>query len=294
TLWAAVKWYTLPESKTNDRWLLLSFYAIGLSIGVHLLSALAIPSLALFYYNKKSEKPSLGGFVVAALVGLVTLVIIQKGVIVGLPLLWSKLELLTVNSMGLPIHSGLIPLILLLLAGFYFGLRYAWKNNKYVIERALLALMLVIIGYSTIMVVVLRAGAEPPINMNDPDNVFSLIPYINREQYGERAILKGPQFDKNPVEITYTERYGRVGDKYEITTVQPKVKHPRPDRGLVPQVAPHPTQDPPPVRGPRIERPKGPTSPGDHYQFLFPYQVGWMYFRYFMWNFAGRLDGDQG
>lgn len=294
TLWAAVKWYTLPESKTNDRWLLLSFYAIGLSIGVHLLSALAIPSLALFYYNKKSEKPSLGGFVVAALVGLVTLIIIQKGVIVGLPLLWSKLELLTVNSMGLPIHSGLIPLILLLLAGFYFGLRYAWKNNKYVIERALLALMLVIIGYSTIMVVVLRAGAEPPINMNDPDNVFSLIPYINREQYGERAILKGPQFDKNPVEITYTERYGRVGDKYEITTFKPNVKYRDQDEVLFPRMSSNQPKDTPRYRAHWMKRQNGSPTLGDNINFFFQYQVGWMYFRYFMWNFAGRLDGDQG
>src|SRR5690606_35089869 len=161
------------------------------------------PSLALFYYNRKSEKPSFKGFVLAALVGLVSLVIIQKGVIVGLPVLWSKFELFTVNSLGMPIHSGLIPLLLLLIAAFYFGLRYAWKNNKYIIERAILALMLVIIGYSTIMIVVIRAGAEPPINMNDPDNVFSLIPYINREQYGERPILKGPQFDKSPVDLVY-------------------------------------------------------------------------------------------
>lgn len=190
TLWATVKWYTLPDSKTNDRWLLLAFYAIGLSIGVHLLSALVIPTLALFYYIKKSENPSFKGFAIATILGMASLMVIQRGVIIGLPIIWSRLELLTVNSMGLPIHSGLIPLLLLLIAGFYFGLRYAWKNNKYVIERALLALMLVIIGYSTIMVVVLRAGAEPPINMNDPDNVFALIPYINREQYGERPILK--------------------------------------------------------------------------------------------------------
>ncbi len=294
TLWAAVKWYTLPESKTNDRWLLLSFYSIGLSIGVHLLSALAIPSLALFYYNRKSEKPSFKGFVLAALVGLVSLVIIQKGVIVGLPVLWSKFELFTVNSLGMPIHSGLIPLLLLLIAAFYFGLRYAWKNNKYIIERAILALMLVIIGYSTIMIVVIRAGAEPPINMNDPDNVFSLIPYINREQYGERPILKGPQFDKNPVDITFTDRYGRVGDHYEVTGQKGDYIYRDQDEVLFPRMSSTQAKDQPRYRAHWMKRQNGSPTLGDNVNYFFQYQIGWMYIRYFMWNFAGRHNGDQG
>src|SRR5690606_15415431 len=118
-----------------------------------------------------------------------------------------------------------------------FGLRYAWKNNKYVIERALLALMLVIIGYSTIMIVVLRAGAEPPINMNDPENVFSLIPYINREQYGERPILKGTQFDAQPVDLKFSDRYGRVGDHYEITNQKGEYVYRDQDEVLFPRMS---------------------------------------------------------
>ncbi|MBY5957817.1 DUF2723 domain-containing protein [Membranicola marinus] len=294
TLWATVKWYTLPESKGNDRWLLLAFYAIGLSIGVHLLSVLAIPSMALFYYYKKSDRPSVKGFLVASVLGLISLVIIQKGVIVGLPLLWSKFELFTVNSLGMPIQSGLIPLVLLLIAGFYFGLRYAWKNQKYVIERALIALMLVIIGYSTIMVVVLRAGAEPPINMNNPDNVFSLIPYINREQYGERAILKGPQFDKDPIDIEFKDRYGRVGDRYEITNQKANVKYRDQDEVLFPRMSSGQPKDVPRYRAHWMKRQNGSPTLGDNINFFIQYQVGWMYIRYFMWNFTGRHDGNQG
>lgn len=294
TLWATVKWYTLPDSKTNDRWLLLAFYAIGLSIGVHLLSALVIPTLALFYYIKKSENPSFKGFAIATILGMASLMVIQRGVIIGLPIIWSRLELLTVNSMGLPIHSGLIPLLLLLIAGFYFGLRYAWKNNKYVIERALLALMLVIIGYSTIMVVVLRAGAEPPINMNDPDNVFALIPYINREQYGERPILKGPQFDKSPVDLVYKERYGRVGDRYEITNYKPEYVYRDQDEVLFPRMSSNQPKDQPRYRAHWMKRQNGSPTLGDNINFFIQYQIGWMYIRYFMWNFVGQQNGDQG
>ncbi len=294
TLWATVKWYTLPEAKVNDRWLLLAFYAIGISIGVHLLSVLVIPSIALFYYYKKSDKPSIKGFLIASVLGLVSLIIIQKGVIIGLPILWSKFELLTVNSLGMPIHSGLIPLMILLIAGFYFGLRYAWINQKYVIERALLALMLVIIGYSTIMVVVIRAGAEPPINMNDPDNVFALIPYINREQYGERAILRGPQFDKSPVDIGFSDRYGRVGDRYEITNYKADVKYRDQDEILFPRMSSSQPKDEPRYRAHWMKRQNGSPTLGDNINFFLQYQIGWMYVRYFMWNFTGRHDGSQG
>ncbi|WP_236974471.1 glycosyltransferase family 117 protein [Membranihabitans maritimus] len=294
TLWAVVKWYTLPDAPGTDRWLLLSFFAIGASIGVHLLSALVIPSLALFYYFKKSGKISFWGIVLATLAGIVSLVIIQKGVIVGLPVLWSKFELFTVNSLGLPIHSGLIPLLLLLAIGFFFGLRYAWKKKNFVLERILVALALVIIGYSSIMIVVIRAGAEPPINMNDPDNVFALIPYINREQYGERAILKGPQFDKSPVDLTFNERYGRVGDKYELTDLKGEYEYREGDKVLFPRMSSTQQKDEGYYRRYWMKRQNGSPTGADNFNFLLRYQVGWMYMRYFMWNFAGRHDGTQG
>lgn len=294
TLWATVKWYTLPETKENDRWLLLAFYAIGLSIGVHLLSVLIIPSLALFYYYKKSEKTTIKGFIIATLLGLVSLIVIQKGVIIGLPILWSKFELLTVNSLNMPIHSGLIPLLILLFSGFYFGLRYAWNNKNYVVERLLLALALVIIGYSTIMVVVIRAGAEPPINMNDPDNVFALIPYINREQYGERPLLSGTQFDKDPIDISFEDRYGRVGDRYEITNYKADVKYRDQDKVLFPRMSSTQPKDVPRYRAHWMKRQNGSPTLGDNVNFFLQYQVGWMYIRYFMWNFTGQHNGSQG
>lgn len=294
TLWATVKWYTLPEAKGNDRYLLLAFYAIGLSIGVHLLSVLVIPALGLLYYFKKSEKPSFWGVVIATIMGLITLVIILKGVIVGIPYLWSKFELFTVNSLGLPIQSGLIPLLILLVGGFYLGLRYAFKNNKFALERALIAFMLVIIGYSTIMVVVIRAEAKPPINMNDPDNVFSLIPYINREQYGERPILSGVQFDKSPVDMKIEDRYGKVGDRYEITNQKMDYVYRDQDKVLFPRMSSIQPKDEPRYRSHWMKRQGGSPTLSDNINFLIQYQIGWMYVRYFMWNFVGQHDGTQG
>lgn len=294
TLWSIVKWYSLPDKPGADRWLLLSFFAIGSSIGVHLLSVLVIPSLALFYYFKKSEKTSFRGIVLATLAGIFSLMVIQKGVIVGLPVFWSKLELFTVNSLGWPVHSGLIPLLLILGMGFFFGLRYAWKKKQFVLERVLVAMALVIIGYSTIMVVVIRAGADPPINMNNPDNVFSLIPYINRDQYGERPIFKGPQFDKQPIRGESEEQYGLVGGKYEVTGQKVKPVYRAQDEVLFPRMSSSQTKDVPIYRRYWMKHQNGTPTLSDNLGFLLRYQVGWMYMRYFMWNFVGRLDGDQG
>ncbi|GAA5221811.1 glycosyltransferase family 117 protein [Membranihabitans marinus] len=294
TLWSGVKWYSSPDDPDLDKWLMLAYFAIGVSIGVHLLSVLALPTLALLYYFKKTKKISFWGLVLATLGGLVSLIVIQKGVIVGLPIIWSKFELLLVNSFGLPVHSGLIPLLILLVAGFYFGLRYAWKKKNYILERALVALMLVIIGYSTILVVVVRAGAEPPINMNDPDNVFSLIPYINREQYGERPILKGPQFDAKPVDMKVEDRYGFVGDKYEITSQKLSYVYNDKDNVLFPRMSSSQPKDIPYYRNYWMKRKNGSPTSADNFNFLVRYQLGWMYGRYFMWNFVGRLNGTQG
>jgi hypothetical protein len=58
--------------------------------------------------------------------------------------------------------------------------------------------------------------ANPPINMNAPDDVVRLLPYLNREQYGDRSLLKGPHFDAKPIDTKSTDRYGRVGNEYKI------------------------------------------------------------------------------
>src|SRR5690625_6054534 len=137
--------------------------------------------------------------------------------------------------MELHIHSVLITLMIILFGGFYLELRYAWKNRKFALERALIAMMLVIIGYSRIMVVVIRAGDDTQINMNDPDNVFALIAYIYREQYGERPLLRGPQFDKSPIDMKTSDRYGRVGDRYEITNYKAEYVYRDQDKVLFPR-----------------------------------------------------------
>ena len=107
-LWCVVKWYGMPENPNNDRWLVLAIFMGGLSSGVHLLSLLTFPALALFYYFKKYKSHNLLGMAAAAAAGVGFIVFLQKFVISGIPWLWSKMELLAVNTLGLPFHSGLL------------------------------------------------------------------------------------------------------------------------------------------------------------------------------------------
>lgn len=307
TLWAVVKWYALPDEPRHDRWLLFAVYSAGLSMGVHLLSLLTFPALALFYYFKKYKKHTLVGMGLAAGAGLLIIVLVQKLIIVGIPSLWGGFEMLMVNSFGLPFHSGLIPTLLLVFAIAFFGLRYAHRKQNAILQYVIVGLLLVTISFSTIGVVVLRANAATPVNMNAPSDAMRLIPYLNREQYGERPLLRGPDFEGQPMDTKVTDRYGRVGDRYEMVDQKVDYVYNNADKMLFPRMGDYSASRPQLYKtwmnSWRSDRnqvdvnkplPKGELTQWDNLNFLFRYQLGWMYWRYFMWNFAGRQNGDQG
>jgi hypothetical protein len=299
TLWSMMKWYTLPDNQTADRWLLFTVYSAGLSIGVHLLSILTLPALALFYYFKKYKEHSYLGMGIAAFAGVLAIVAIQSLIIVGIPRLWKLLEVTMVNGMGMPFHSGLIPTLLVVAAAIFFGLRYAHQKNNLVLQHLIVGATLVIIGFSTIGVIVLRANAATPVNMNDPSDAVRLLPYLNREQYGERALLRGPHFDAKPVKTEVEDRYGRVGDNYEYVDQKISYVYRNQDKMVFPRMQDYSQGRPRLYKmwmglDPNKPLPPGRPNMGDNIRFMFQYQLGWMYFRYFMWNFSGRQNGDQG
>ena len=299
TFWSMVKWYYLPDTKHTDKWLVFTVYAAGLSTGVHLLSLLTFPALALLYYFKKYKKHNLLGMAAAAGVGVAFIVGIQYFIITGIPRLWATLELFMVNGLGMPFHSSVIPLLLIIVGVFYFGLRYAHNNKNAILQQIIVAAMLVVVAFSTVGVIMIRANANTPINMNNPSDPMRLLPYLNREQYGERALLNGPDFDVKREDIIQDkeDRYGRVEgeDKYKIVDrkihqdFKSRAKHflPRMQDG---------TQGRPALYRQWMETwgSKGSPSFMDNMKFMWNYQIKWMYGRYFMWNFSGRQNGDQG
>lgn len=292
TLWSMMKWYFLPDEPQTDRWLIFSVFAAGLSTGVHLLSILTFPALAMFYYFKKYEKHTFLGMIVSAAIGVLAIAFIQFFIILGIPKLWAALELFTVNSLGMPFQSGVYPLILIVGGILVFGLYYAHKNRNSLIQNIVVCAFLVTASFSTIGIVVIRANANTPINMNDPSDPMRLIPYLNREQYGERPLLKGPSYDTKVIDTKSEDRYGQVGDRYEVVDKKNSYIFDPSGEMLFPRMS-HAD----PAREQLYEMwmgHKGPPTQADNLSFFINYQIQWMYWRYFMWNFAGRQNAEQG
>ncbi len=298
TFWALIKWYYLPsEDNYTNRWLIFSIFSAGLSIGVHLLSLLTFPALAVFVYLKGREKVTIKGIFVAAGLGTLAIGLIQKLIIVGIPSLWLKFELFTVNSLGLGVHSGIVPVILIIAGLSFFGLKKAKEKGNPVLEAIVVSAMLVVVAYSTVGVVVVRANANTPINMNQPSDVTRLLPYLNREQYGERPLLYGPSYKASPIELNKEDRYGLVGDEYKIVDQKTSYVYDSKDKGLFPRMSDTQASRKSLYkqwRGYKSNEIDGKPSLAENIGFFLRYQVGWMYWRYFMWNFSGRQTGDQG
>ncbi len=292
-VWAMVKWYHLPDTPQADRWIVFAIYMAGISTGVHLLSLLTFPALALFYYFKKYKEHSILGMFLAAAAGVGLMGFIQVIVILGIPKLWSWFDLFAVNTLGMPLHSGLLFVFALFAGGIYLGTRYAERNKLPNIQKALFTLSLVIVGFSTVGVVVIRANADTPINMNDPSNAMRLVPYLNREQYGERPLLFGPHFDAPVVGYNkVADRYDYVDGEYRVVDQKIEYEYNSKDKMFFPRLG-HTEGSRPALYKQRWQI-KSPPSMGDNIGFFVTYQLRWMYWRYFMWNFSGRQNGDQG
>ena len=277
TLWIVIKWYNLPDEPQNDRWMVFAAYSAGLSIGVHLLSLLTFPALALFYYFKKYKNHSLKGMALAAGLGVGFIAAVQVLVILGIPKLWGMFELLMVNSFGMPVHSGLLPLTLLIIGLVYAGLRYAHQKRSAILQQLIVAFSLIVIAFSTLGIVVIRANADTPINMNSPSDAMRLIPYLNREQYGERPLLKGPHFDAPVVKVNTEDRYGLVGDRYEIVDRKASYEFNPSDEMFFPRMG-HQDENRKALYRRWMDKSQGTPTQADNFAFFVRYQLGWMKF----------------
>lgn len=299
TLWAGVKWYMLPDIPKTDRWLIFSLYCVGLSIGVHLLSMLSLPAIAMLYYFKKYKETTWLGMAIAAGMGVVSIGLIQFLVVTGIPRLWAAFDIFAVNTLGLPFNTGLVFLVLLIGGILGYGFYYAHKNQNGLVQRLVVAAMLLVIAYTSYGVVVIRANASTPINMNKPDDPTRLLPYLTREQYGGRDLLRGPHFEGQVVDFNYKDRMGRVGKRYEVVDQKASYVYSDRDKMFFPRLY-DPSQGRPGIYkmwmglNQNQALPAGRPNQVDNFSFFWRYQLNWMYFRYFFWNFSGRQNGEQG
>jgi Protein of unknown function (DUF2723) len=289
-----------------ERWIILIFFMMGLSIGVHLLNLLTIPAIVMVYYFRR-YKPTWSGGTIAFIVGCIVTGVVQKAVIQWSIASAGWFDRLFVNSFNLPFFSGFITFFLLVAVLIWAGLRFAQQKHWRFLRLGLWSFAFMLVGYSTYMTTMIRANANPGIDMNDVNNPLALVSYLSREQYGDVPLLKGQMFTAEPEYEETGDQYQRVGDKYEIVGRKRKAVYPPEQTMVLPRLwdasndqghadfyasflGIQKVQD---KQTGRVSYERDPDM-SDNIKFFFGYQLSTMYWRYFMWNFAGKQNDVQG
>ena len=322
--WAILKWENVADEPHANRWIIFIAYLMGLSIGVHLLNLLAIPAIVLVYYFRKYVITT-AGILKALLVSALILGGIMYVLIPGVVKIASVFELGFVNAFGLPYSSGILFYGLLLIGLIAYGIYYTHKKKKIIFNTILLVVTVILIGYSSYAMLVIRSAADTPMDQNDPEDLFSLLYYLNREQYGDRPLIHGQYFnapilDSKEGKPTYYKEDGKykanhyrikyVYDK-KFTTLFPRMWSNDVDGGHIESYVQWANLKESDLYQARLDANgnpmrdregkvvydynKGKKSPNfaQNVRFFWRYQVVHMYFRYFMWNFSGRQNDIQ-
>lgn len=312
--WAILKWDEKADEPHAFRWIIFIAYLMGLSIGVHLLNLLAIPAIGLVYYFRKYSNPTWKGIFITLGISIFLLALIMNGIIPWIVQLAASFELFFVNTIGLPFNSGTIFYFVILGAGLVLGLRYSRKTSRTILNTALWALIMILIGYSSFFLLIIRSNADTPIDENNPEDAISMLSYLKREQYGDWPILHGQYFnapivgrkDGTPVYRKNTEK-----GKYIVINENKDIKpeyHPE-FSTIFPRMWNNTEQRYKDdyktwsnFKGERISvkdeigetvTRNRPTFT-ENLRYFFRYQINHMYVRYFMWNFSGRQNDIQG
>ena len=293
--WAMLKWEEEAGKPHANRWIVLIALLMGLSIGVHLLNLLAIPAIVFIYYYKNYQVSTKRSFYVL-LISAVILAIILYGIIPFLPKMASWFDLLFVNGMGLPFNSGAAFFMLMVLALSVWGLIFTYRRQNILWNTILLSFTMIVIGYSAFAMVIIRSSANTPTNENQPDNPFSLVRYLAREQYGKNPLIYGESYN-SPYEVKTSKYYAKVGDRYKKVDGPLEADYKPGSKMLFPRMwSPSPDH----IKFyENYTEGRGKVVPGsdsklplfkDNLAYFFDYQINYMYVRYFMWNFAGRQN----
>ncbi len=290
--WLMIVWEQRADEPDHLKWIVLIAYLAGLSVGVHLLSLLAIPALGVIWYFRRGGKITFRGALIGGLIGVAALAFFQVVMLKGIPTVASKVELLFVNTFGMPYWSGVLFFIVLVFAAMAFLAYYFYKKrpNPHLYSLAIVVIM-VLIAYTSYAMVVIRSHADPPVDMNNPEDVFSLMSYINREQYGDRPFLYGPWFNARPVRVQKGDPlYWPKDGKYVVVGHRIRPEYAARDQMFFPRMGdPRPDRQQAYMAWENLRPGQKPTM-GQNLHFFFTYQIGHMFWRYFAWNFLGRQN----
>jgi len=253
--WLILKWETQADNPGSDRWIILIAYITGLSIGVHLLCLLCLPAMSLVVYFRKARQITTFGMLKTLAAGCLLLGIILYGIIPGVVKLGAY--------------------IILLVAVLVY-LYYKVRSRRY--KLSLACLLIILAGYSSYGVIFIRANANPPMCENAPGNVDALASYLNREQYGKTPLLYGQAYTS---ELDY-EAYQREGEyRFKENMAFPRMHSQHHAKAYEDWMG-------------GVEKKDNLPTMKENLRFFLTYQVNFMYWRYFLWNFVGRQNNIQG
>ncbi len=346
-LWLGLKWTDNLNEPRGHRWLLLICFVIGLTFGIQFMGFLAIPSIGLLFYFKKYKETNWKNFLLANVIVVALLMLVYKFSLTYVLKLFGWSEVFFINQVGLPFNSGTIIMGLLFIGGFYFALRYTRKNKFHTGNLVVLCIMFLILGFSSWLMLPIRANANTVVNENNPEDARSLLAYYNREQYpgvdspfygayySDTFAPAGEDKDDKP-KYEKDEKQGKyvIVNKYEDAMQGPNEKH----VGILPRMwsdmhaenyiryfgelnfrikseyisnndlrqavgqfkAAYQQGELDAEQYIRFLREFGeyievePPTLGQNLRYMFQFQFGYMYMRYFMWNFVGRQNDVQG
>ncbi len=302
--WLILKWEDEADTPKGDRWMILIAYITGLSIGVHLLCLLCLPAMSFVVYYRRAKRVTWVGLLKTLLAGGLLVAVILYGIIPGVVWAGSWFELLFTNVLGCPYHTGLVVYIILLVGGLILAYN---KVRRRGLKMSLACLLMILAGYSSYGVIFIRANALTPMCENEPGNIFALGSYLNREQYGKTPLLYGPAYCS---ELDYEARgnylvpklkqgkpiYRPSSDpmKREYEVIRHDIRNEFKDNMFFPRMHSirHAQAYEDWLGG--VEKEGHLPTARENLRFFITYQVNFMYWRYFLWNFVGRQNNIQG
>ncbi len=311
--WAVLKWELISDTAAKNRWMILIAYVVGLSIGVHLLNLVTLPAMGLVIYFHYYPKPNFLGVFLALLASGAVLLGVMFIIIPGLPTFAGNFEVFFVNSLGLPFGVGVAFFVILLVGGIIYGIYYTQKKTLVLYNMLFLCLAFILIGYGSYALAVIRSNFDTPINENDPSDIMGFVSYLKREQYGDRPLLYGNTFLSERVEYVQGDPlYRKAKNRYEIYGYKSKPRYEGEHNLFLPRIYSQQEGhkelymdwlnlqriDPQkPISADNIKEANGRKitrlTQKHNLGFMFKYQFGHMYFRYFGWNFIGRESDEK-
>ena len=297
--WAMCKWYEDADEPHANRWIVLIAFLMGLSIGIHLLNLLTIPAFVFMYYYRKNEDKQLPfkQLMVVFIIGVVIEALLVFLFIPYLPKLAAFFDRIFVNGFGLPYNSGALFFMVALLALCFWSLFATLKKGKVFWNTVMLCVTTLVIGFSLFSIVIIRSSVKTPTNEYQPDNAYTLVRYLSREQYGSTPLLYGQYFDA-PYDLKTGKYWAPLNGKYVHAEAPADADYLPEGKMFFPRMwsSASPThvdfyESYMDGKGIRVKGAthKKPTF-GANLRFFFDYQLNWMYWRYFMWNFVGRQN----